>query len=546
MPSANQLNSIEHVVVLMLENRSFDHMLGFLYADAGNRSPAGQPFEGLTGGESNPGTDGQPVAVFKIQSTDENAYFMPGADPGEGYAATNSELFGTTQAPDPPVATNQGFVKDFAYTLGWQQKKGWSILPGTVADNIMGCFTPEMLPVLSGLARGYAVCDHWYSPAPTETLPNRAFANAGTSQGHMNDNTKSFTVPSIFGLMSQHGQNWAIYGYDSQPLTRLNFPDTTAADASHFGLFKDFQAAAASGTLPAYSFLEPDWGETGNSQHPNYDVALGEQLIHDTYYALRNGPAWDRTLLLVTYDEHGGCYDHVAPPGGATPPDDCAGEYSFDFKRFGVRVPAVIVSPLVAAGTVFRVPEGSTPLDHTSILKTLEVRWGLPALTARDAAAPDFGDVLTLATPRTDDPLAGVSVPVSGGPTKSDAEAQPSHLQRVHAELASQLPVKDAEGNARPAETPALRTAADYKAYTHSRVAAFDARRQSRAVAGGRAATKKTAKKTAKKKAAANRTAKKPAGKSAKPTAKKSLTKPATKKPAAKKAARPARKAKRR
>ena len=145
MPSANQLNSIEHVVVLMLENRSFDHMLGFLYADAGNRSPSGQPFEGLTGDESNPGPDGRPVPVFQIKAADENAYFMPGADPGEGYAATNSELFGSTTAPDPPVATNQGFVKDFAYTLGWQARKGWSILPGTVPDNIMGCFTPEML-----------------------------------------------------------------------------------------------------------------------------------------------------------------------------------------------------------------------------------------------------------------------------------------------------------------------------------------------------------------------------------------------------------------
>src|SRR5215207_7588089 len=115
----------------------------------------------------------------------------------------------------------------------------------------MGCFTPEMLPVLSGLARGYAVCDHWYSSAPTETFPNRAFVNAGTSQGHMNDKTGSFTVTSIFGLMSRHDLDWAIYGYDKPPLTRANFPDTVAADASHFGLFKDFQAAAAAGKLPA-------------------------------------------------------------------------------------------------------------------------------------------------------------------------------------------------------------------------------------------------------------------------------------------------------
>ncbi|MDT7806452.1 MAG: phospholipase [Acidobacteriota bacterium] len=508
MPSGNNLSGIEHIVVLMLENRSFDHMLGFLYTDAGNKSPSGQPFEGLTGKETNPDSNGKPVTVFQIKATDKNAYFMPGADPGEGYAATNSELFQSTTAPNPPVATNQGFVTDFAYTLGWQSKgKGWSILPGTVAQNIMGCFTPAMLPVLSGLARGYAVCDQWYSSAPTETMPNRAFANAATSQGHMNDATKSFTVPSIFGLMSQHNVSWIIYGYDSPPMTRLNFPDTTAADKSHFGLFKDFQAAAAAGTLPSYSFVEPEWGTTGNSQHPNYDVALGEQLIHDVYYALLNGKAWNQTLLVVTYDEHGGLYDHVAPPQGATPPDSASGEYGFDFKRFGLRVPAVLISPLIKAGTVFRVPAGTTPLDHTSILKTAEKRWNLPALTARDGAAPDFGDVLTLSTPRTDDPLKGVVVPKSSG--MGPAPSQPSHLQQVHAELASQLPVKDEEGNAHPSETHALRTGADYKAYIRARTAAWDAHRS--ASGGGKSTKTGGGKKSSGKKSSTKKSGARPA-----------------------------------
>ena len=132
MPN-DQLSSINNIVVLMLENRSFDHMLGFLYADTGNVSLAGQPFDGLTGQESNPDSNGAPVSVFQIQSTDASPYYMPGADPGEGYDATNSQLFGSTEAPTPPVATNNGFVNDFAYTLGWEQTEGWSILPGTVA-----------------------------------------------------------------------------------------------------------------------------------------------------------------------------------------------------------------------------------------------------------------------------------------------------------------------------------------------------------------------------------------------------------------------------
>jgi phospholipase C len=434
----NNLSTIQHVVVLMLENRSFDHMLGFLYSGSGNVSPAGHPFDGLAGTETNAPENGAPVTVFRIEPSTPNAYFMPGADPGEGYMATNSQLFGTDNAPASPatVPAMGGFVQDFAYTLGWQSQEGtWSIVPGTTASNIMGCFTPAALPVLSALATGYAVCDQWFSSVPTETLPNRAFACSGTSQGHMDDKTHTFTAPSIFGLLNSHNLPWAIYGYDTQPLTKDTFTDITGADPSHFGVFSDFASAAKAGRLPAFTFLEPSWSSTGNSQHPNYDVALGEQLIHDVYEALRAGLGWPQTLLVITYDEHGGCYDHVPPPSGATPPDDDAGEFSFDFTRFGVRVPAVLVSPLIAPGTVYRVPAGSTPLDHTSILKTVEQRWGLPALTARDAAAPAFGDVLTLATPRTDDVLAGVTVPTSGAAGPS--AALPSHLQEIQAELVS-------------------------------------------------------------------------------------------------------------
>ncbi len=470
----NQLAAINHIVVLMLENRSFDHMLGLLYSASGNVSPTGQPFEGLTGKESNPGTDGAAVPVFPIAPADPSAYFMPGADPGEGYSATNSQLFGSTTAPVPPAATNEGFVTDFSYTLGWESKERGSVLAGTTAKNIMGVFPPAMLPVLCGLARGFAVCDFWFGSAPTETLPNRAFVNAGTSQGHMDDKTTKYTCPTIFGLLSGHNLEWSIYGYDTPPLTRLDFADTTSADDSHFGLFTDFKAAAANGTLPAYTFLEPSWGASGNSQHPNYNVALGEQLIHDVYYALRNGPAWNQTLLIVTYDEHGGCYDHVPPPSGATPPDKSAGEYGFDFTRFGPRVPALLASPLIPAGTVFRVAAGAMPLDHTSILKTIETRWKLPALTARDAAASGVGDVLTLLHPRTDDPLEGVTVPVATG--KNPDEDRPSHLQEVHADLVSQLPVPDEQGGTHHT-MPALKTGSDYKAYISARTEAWSASR---------------------------------------------------------------------
>src|SRR6266568_8628329 len=264
----------------------------------------------------------------------------------------------------------------------------------------------------------------------------------------MDDKTKTFTSPSICGSLTKAGVSWKIYGYDAEPLTKHNFPDLTAAPAANFGRFADFRSDAAAGRLPGFAFLEPSWGATGNSQHPNYDVALGEQLIHDTYTALRDGPGWDQTLLIVTYDEHGGCYDHVPPPTGAIPPDRSVGEYGFDFARFGVRVPAVLVSPLIAPGTVFRVPGSSTPLDHASILRTVEARWGLASLTARDAAAPDVADALTLDAPRDDDPLAGVVVPTSSG--ANPAAGTTSHLEQAHAELVSDLPLPPAERAATP------------------------------------------------------------------------------------------------
>jgi phospholipase C len=482
---ANQLSAINHIVVLALENRSFDQMLGFLYTDQGNKSPAGHEYEGLTGNESNPDANGKPVKVFKITPDRKNAYFMPGCDPGEAYPQVNRQLFGSIDPPSPPVATNQGFLTDFADNLAQRRNQTrWHVVPGTAASDIMGMFAPETLPVLSALARGYAVCDHWFASVPTETMPNRAFMCAGTSQGKLGDtNVTPFTVPSIFGRLSAAGIDWSIYGYNAAPYTRSDFPDTKQAPDSHFGQFNDFKNAAEAGKLPAYTFLEPEWSAKGNSQHPNYDVALGEQLISDVYYALKNGKDWNETLLIITYDEHGGNFDHVPPPMGAIPPDNSLGDLGFDFKRFGVRVPAVLVSPLIAPGTVFRVPDGTMPIDHTSILKTIERRWGLIPLTARDAAAPDVGDALTLTKPRTDDALAGVKVPKSTG--TSPGQNAPSHLQEVRAQTVANLIVPDSRGRTYH-EMPKVRTNRDYTNYINRRTAAWQKSNQHRRAAVAR------------------------------------------------------------
>lgn len=468
------LQSIDHFVVVMLENRSFDHMLGFLYADKNNVSPSGQPFEGLTGNESNPDGKGGQVKVFEIEATDPRPYFMPGTDPGEGYLNTNWQLFGAEQEPVPLVPpTNQGFVTNFASTLQWETKQPGKVMPGTTPGQIMGMYTPQTLPILSGLASGYAVCDHWFGSAPTETFPNRAFMHMATSQGFVQDKSCSvYTAPSIYTLLAKNGQTWAIYGYDAPPLTRGAVSDVTSAPPANFGLFADFQKAVKQGTLADYVFLEPSWGSVGNSQHPNDNVAAGEQFLHDIYYTLFGSSIWQSTLLIITYDEHGGCYDHVAPPSNAVAPDNSAGELGFGFTRFGPRVPTVLVSPLIPAGTVYRAT-GATPFDHTSILATVEKRFGLGNLTKRDAAASDVGGVLTLKQARQDDPLKGVQVPVSGPAPKQ--AAGPTHLEEMLAKAAELLPVSDAGYKAGyHHEMPVFKTGADAVNYARARYKAYD------------------------------------------------------------------------
>jgi phospholipase C len=467
---ANQLSSIDHIVQLMLENRSFDQMLGFLYSASGNRSPTGQAYEGLTGNESNPDSAGHDVPVFKIDHTLPHPYFMPGADPGEGFYNTNFQLFSVHSPPANAVPTNKGFVINFQNAIAYDQAHGYKdTLPGTRPADIMGMYTPDMLPIMSALARGYAVCDHWFASAPTQTLPNRCFAAAATSLGYLKNHHMVFPTPSIFGRLSDKNIDWAIYGYSGPPMTRQDFPDTKDADDSHFGEFAQFQERAKAGTLPAYTFLEPDFGPHGNDQHPNYDVSHGEQLIHEVYYTLRSGPKWNKTLFLITYDEHGGNYDHVAPPANAVPPDDSPGEFDdFDFTRFGVRVPALLISPLIPAGTVFRAQSGT--IDHTSVLKTIEQRWNVPPLSARDKAAPGLGDVLSLSQLRTDDPLSGISVPSSG--TIHPNQQHPSELDLIHANRAAQLPVINSFGTLGHTP-PDLSTSVAVKDYIQARTSAW-------------------------------------------------------------------------
>jgi phospholipase C len=424
------LDSIDHVVLVMLENRSFDHMLGFLY-------PKFDGFDGLDGTESNPDTEGNKAKVFKITPDMLNAYYYPLANPAEGFKKTNEQLFDSPTPPASGEALNSGFVKSFERELEDPTHPSDPNLVGAAGSSIMGMYVPETLPVLSSLARGFAVCDQWFASAPTETLPNRAFAVAGTALGQTDDSVHSFKIPTVFGKLAEVGKTWKIYGYSKSPLTASDFPDTVPGRYGEVvSGFARFQDDAAAGKLASFSYIEPEWPQypkhehspteayeaeehnfhVQNDEHPVSNMAIGEKFLYDVYQALRNGPKWDNTLLIVTYDEHGGTYDHVPPPTGAVPPDDIVGSSGFDFTRFGVRVPTVIVSPLIEQGEILRAPADGPPFDHTSIIATLRTCFGIGALRDRDAKAPNVGLILTLATPRTDDPLADVKPPTAADP----------------------------------------------------------------------------------------------------------------------------------
>jgi len=481
----------KHVVVMMFENRSFDSMLGFLYEN--NVSPlTNQPFEGLTGKESNPDKNGNDVNVFKIDPKDPHAYHMPRKDPGEGFANTNFQLFGAPQEPfDPSIAPNQGFVLDFGHqikntSLEDMEKDaaaGKPIpkeyiqyapdLPGLSEKDIMGIYTPETLPILSGLAKNYAVCDHWYCSAPTETLPNRAFTHFGTSQGNLYDEVHSYSGTSIFMHLANHNKTWGIFGNNGKPLTLSFCEDIPSSiknketgdiipailpEGCKSGSFEYFQTVLKNKELPDYTFLEPTWGHTGNSQHPNYNVAAGEQYLLEIYNALKSSSYWEDTLLVITYDEHGGCYDHVTPPNGAAKTEKSKA-FGFEFDRFGVRVPAVLVSPWIEAGTVHRT-KGDVPIDHTSILATLEKMFDLPALTARDKVAPHILDVATLKEARKDDPMKGVVAPVSNSTVVIKEHA--SQIQQMHAAALTDKHNRETGENK---ETPKFSSSDDVNSY---------------------------------------------------------------------------------
>jgi phospholipase C len=478
---SNSLNLIENIVVVMLENRSFDQMLGTLY-------PASSQFEGLKlDGSMYNTSNGVQYPVTNTSST--SPYVTPTPDPGESFADMNLQIFNTTSPSSDSEANMAGFVNDWMATspeypaipTGKQCSfaPSWPALPRTPSPSpgdTMFYFTPSQLPVTSTLAQAFGVSDGWFGSCPTQTYPNRFFLNCATSGGYVNDvdypcNFELWPkLPSIFELLDGDGgyspQNWKVYFHDIAISTLINYVLEAPAgmvcnfDTSDYGgesKLSTFAQDISNQKLPKYSFIEPRYGGIDNlppnDNHPPFDVRNGEILLGTIYNLLRGSSYyWPRTLLIVTYDEHGGCFDHVippaaVPPGGTVLPNRYPSGFLFD--RFGPRVPAILVSPYIPQGSVLRpagfsyvegtgtsTTNGVTPFDHTSVIRTIVECFGIeqneqPAnLTARDLNAPSLADALSLDSDNMNNGPASVELP--DGDALIAAEVGEGHLAEIY------------------------------------------------------------------------------------------------------------------
>lgn len=439
----NGLDSFDHVVVLMLENRSFDNLLGYLYTE--DEIPPGKQFEGL-----NRFHDALPVPPWakdheqhpSIAPYAAKNYHQPFPDPGEVYQHVNTQIFnyidpdncGVSAAKmvppynipqQPPAKLMQGFIKDYVNTLNaltGKHGKHFNDPDFDMYSVIMQCFKPTQVNVLTTLAKQFAVFDHWHCSVPSQTWCNRAFWHAATSGGKVVNPTDCggiwqdikamvswvkhvWSQPTLFDRLNDNNISHAVYIEDLFSLTELvnGFKhDNIIKNGTQLQAFKD---DLNNGNLPQYAFLEPKFIGQHNDQHPSSadaglldddgpthagTVLLGEQLIWDVYTTIFTSQYKDNTLLIITHDEHGGCFDHVVPP---TLPKELwqpGGQKGFNFDRLGVRVPMVMVSAYLQPNTII-----NETFEHSSFIKTMCEKWNLDSLTPRDQFARSFADIFS-------------------------------------------------------------------------------------------------------------------------------------------------------
>jgi phospholipase C len=374
----------KHLVVLMMENRSFDHMLGYLKS-------AAYPIEGLDGDETNPSADGDPAIRVSPNARSINDL---NPDPAHEFPDVNVQIFGNADGTETGQTKMQGFVQNYATHSG----------NAAHGANIMKCFHGGTLPVLSTLAQQYAVCDHWFSSVPGSTIPNRLFAHAATSGDSLTQDAilAPATAKTIFQIIDDP-DNDATYRIYTGGASILMANIYLAHHQNKFFDYSRFKDDCRDRLLPEYTFIEPVYdddlnrGSLANSQHPDFAVDAGEALIAEVYSAIRNSPLWNDTLLLIVYDEHGGLFDHVTPPTLIRDPQypdiPPTKDFGFRFDRLGARVPAVFVSPRIKPGTILR-----QQFDHCSIVATVRKLFCLDKapFNWREAQARTFDDIANL------------------------------------------------------------------------------------------------------------------------------------------------------
>ncbi|CAA2957114.1 non-specific phospholipase C3-like [Olea europaea subsp. europaea] len=431
--SANTTKSpIKTVVVLVQENRSFDHILGWMKS-------INPEIDGVTGNESNPLSTSDPNST-RIHFDNQSGYVEP--DPGHSFEATYEQIYGVPWKESqnlPP--TMEGFAQQ-AETI----QKG-------MANIVMNGFKPDSIPVYKELVTEFAVCDRWFSSIPTLTQPNRLFIHSSTSYGATANDTKmlvqGYPQKTIFESIEENGFSFGIY-YQLPPSTLFyrNLRKLKYMDNFHqFDLH--FKRHCAEGKLPNYVVIEQRYFETklfaANDDHPSHDVSEGQKFVKQIYEALRSSPQWNEILFVIIYDEHGGFYDHVPiPVEGVPSPDDIVGPepYKFKFDCLGVRVPAILISPWIEPGTVLHRPSGPYPtseFEHSSIPATVKKIFNLKEfLTKRDAWAGTFETVLNRTTPRTDCPVT-LAEPVKMRDTEPNEEAQLTDFQEELVQMCAVL-----------------------------------------------------------------------------------------------------------
>jgi phospholipase C len=389
------LAALRHLVVLMMENRSFDHMLGGLNGVNAVNGVGG--IDGLSGSETNPDINGNPV---KVQAKAQYQGQLD-PDPDHHFAAVHKQIFA-----GGPTATMNGFVRSY-----YDQRRDLQ-----QSKKIMYYFAPDKLPVITNLAKEFAVFNRWFASIPGPTLCNRAFAHYGTSFGHVSMELfyAGQQFKSIYERLAAAGKSSRVYYFDTASST-LEVPNLLQNQPQVFGTFAQFVSDCANDQLPAFSFIEPNYtdhddvsGATwiASDQHPDHHVREGERFIAQVYNALRRNPGlWPKSALLIVYDEHGGIYDHVPPPAVVTdgfvaqPAATGIGE-PFYFDRLGVRVPALLISPWIPRGTVVN----GRIFEHASIPATV-TDWQIGLYndrSAREKNSETFLDLLTAPAARQD------------------------------------------------------------------------------------------------------------------------------------------------